>query len=687
MRTFGTTTDQRFRLQLVLATVLVFAVLVAAKLHGSSIALAAAHWDPVHAADHYVASPILDRMSPSTAANWRRRLMAQPAPIRADEYGQATPWALAQLTHDPPFPVINTNMGNGQNMLLVHSSPVLHIATLVRPSTWGYLLFGADVGLAWSWWFQPLACFVALFLLFELIVPRERWLCVFGAMWYCTSAYVVAWSLWPAYYTALGAFATVCGYRLLQTKQRSAIFTAGVGLGLSVSGFAILLYPPWQVPLALAFVAILVGLFSRDRLHENLRARTRWLALSAAVAIAVALLGSFLSASSEAIAALVNSSYPGQRRLLGGDCSAARLFGALYNGYTNQLATRFLNQSEDAGFYLCFPGVIVAGLVSGRIRRGLGWIGWLLAGLTLFFVIFCVTEIPEWLASVTLMSRVQGFRAQIAVGLTSIVLSLLLISSARGKGGLRRRALWTAGAVFCSSAALYLWLGWQFQKQNHYFATDAPIPTTVLNVSLLAAGTTAAMALGLARLVAGIVLVCTTLTSWHFNPLSRGLSPIKETELGQAITRVVESDPADANGRRWLWLTYGGPMYPNAGTIAQVMGARTLSGVHHHPQVDLWKELDPEEKHLTKYNRYAQVYLLSLPEHEPEVHFSLPLYLRLNVHASPLHPGFRKLGARYVLTFGAVPHVAEPALDLRYTSRSGGFAIWQLPDTPLSAAH
>jgi ketoreductase len=56
--------------------------------------------------------------------------------------------------------------------------------------TWGYLLFGGQTGLAWSWWFQPLFCFAALFLLFDIVLGRPG-LAAFGAAWYSGSAFVV----------------------------------------------------------------------------------------------------------------------------------------------------------------------------------------------------------------------------------------------------------------------------------------------------------------------------------------------------------------------------------------------------------------------------------------------------------------------------------------------------------------
>src|ERR1700690_4289531 len=152
-----------FRVRLLGAVWLLFAVLVALHIHGSSIALSAKLWAPQQAENHYLAQPILKALH--GRAPWLRDfLMAKSQAIRSDEWAISTMWSLAQFTHQPRFPVRNTNIGNGQNMLLISWVPVLHPASLVRPVTWGYLLFGAQAGLAWLWWFSPFFCFTMLYL-------------------------------------------------------------------------------------------------------------------------------------------------------------------------------------------------------------------------------------------------------------------------------------------------------------------------------------------------------------------------------------------------------------------------------------------------------------------------------------------------------------------------------------------
>lgn len=655
---------------------LAFSALVSLRVHGSSLALSSQIWAPDTAMQHFVAAPLLARMQPDAAESWRDVLMAEPRYIRLDEWAHETPWALSQLTHTPRFPVINRNFGGGQNMLLLPWVPVAHVAAIARPMTWGYLLFGAQRGLAWAWWSQAFLCFIALYLLFEALEPGRPWLAVLGAGWYCASAYVVFWSLWPAYVTGLGVASVVCAYWTLRSSRLWVILASGLGVGVSFSAFVMQLYPPWQVPLGHTFLVLFAALFWRDRLWTRFRERSsaRLAGIGLAVLSATLILGAFVGSSIDALRAFAQSDYPGQRRLLGGDTPAWRLFGGLYNAFMKDWFTPDFNPSEAAGFFLLFPAVLIAAAVSRPVRQRLGPVVWWLLPVAGLLILYCVTPVPGWLASVTLLSMAQGFRTQIALGLISIIVSvrLLAVTSELPRD---RRAAWTAGVVLVGCAAFFLWQGHQLQTHGKLFA-EARFPPWVLAVSLGAAVLSSCMALGWTRWFAGLLTLGLLATSATWNPLSIGFPDFRRSELGAAIRDITKRDGAGAPS---LWLTYGGASYPNNGIIGQLMGARTLAGVYEYPQPDFWKPLDPRGKHRTKYNRYVNARLMPAPLGFRGVRFEMVTYLMIRVTVSALHPALRSMGARYVLTFGRQPTITSPPMSLLYTSSRGDFAIWELP--------
>ncbi|HXG05823.1 MAG TPA: hypothetical protein VNI77_00675, partial [Nitrososphaera sp.] len=191
------------RTRLFLGVVLLFFTLVGLGIHGSSTGITASWWAPEKPfTGHLIDSQKL----PVILGELAQAVFLGPARFsRWDEYLVGTPLALSQLSHNPRFPVVNTNLGEGQNALISFHAPVWHITALARPATWGYFFLGAQRGLAWYWWFQVFACFVALCLLLEIILQGNRGLAAFGAFWFCGSAYIVAWSLWPAQFAFFAA--------------------------------------------------------------------------------------------------------------------------------------------------------------------------------------------------------------------------------------------------------------------------------------------------------------------------------------------------------------------------------------------------------------------------------------------------------------------------------------------------
>lgn len=671
-----------FSSRLLVLVLLTFSLAVALRLHGSSIALSAQVWAPDAARSHLVAEPLLERLSKSMRARLRAPLMAEPRYIRIDEWAnEGTLYSLAQLSHDPPFPIVNTNVGTGQNMLVLPWAPVLHVTTLARPMTWGYLLLGPERGLAWSWWSQVVLGFVGLYFLLALVVPGEPWLATLGAAWFCGSAYVAFWSLWPAYAVGLGVLALVFAHRALTSDSPLVIVASGVGVGLAFAGFVMQLYPPWQVPLGHLFVVIFATLVVRDRAWRGARrhGRARLLALTLALALGAGLTLSFLHATLPALRALAESDYPGVRRAFGGDCPPSRLFGGFYNAFVKDYFPRGSNPSEAAGFFLLFPSVLVGVLVSPRLRSKLDAVAWGTLAVACFVTLFCATELPAWLARVTLLAHAPGYRAQIAVGLASIVLCVQVLAQTRGEafdGEAHRTALIAIGVC----AALYFWLGFRLERYLPF--SGAKLWLCVLLVSAAAALAGALVLAGRSKPFVLALAASLVVTSADFNPLSFGFPDWRTSELGQAIRRVEAAHAARAPGEPApLWLTYGGPDYPNGGSLVQLMGARALNGVHYHPQLALWELLDPEHDARFKYNRFAAV-RLDPPERlgSRHVDFHLQAFNVLRVRLSPLHPELEALNARYVLTWGDDAARAMSRLRLLHRSEEQGFAIWELPE-------
>ena len=659
---------------------LLFVLLVALGIHGSSTGVTAEWWAQEKAYSGYLMSlppQAVEGLTRIDTAGLQSLLMGNARTIRWDEFLVFSPYALSQLSHNPRFPVVNTNIANGQNMLVVPHAPVWHILTLARPATWGYFLFGAQRGLTWFWWFQIFACFTVLYLLFEIILKGRKGLAAFGAFWVCASAYFVCWSEWPSHVVFFAALGCLTAYHLFASEKKSTQVSSAILLGLSFPGFLMIVYPPWQVAAGYFFAFLFVMLFVRDKLHVPLRTSPKYRLglLALAIVIAGSLSLWWLLTCLPDLKVMSNTVYPGRRVSLGGDYSFALLFQGMYNLITIYFTPQALvNESQTASFYYFFPAVFFAALISRRIARKLGLIGWGLIAYIAGMILFVLVGLPEPIARITLLSYIPSTRADLTIGLASILLCMHLlgvitqekeneVSPSEASVPLRVAAFVTLFFIFHS---LFL------MKK----APGFPPPQIALLISIVTGGISYCLVAGKVRAFCAITASLVVVTTALFNPLATNLDHIYDSELGREITNINKQ-----SNDHPFWVSYGGT---HPGVLVEVLGGKSLSGVQWPPQLDIWHALDPERTNEQTYNMYAEVSFDYLAD-ENTVSFKKIQDGTMRVQISPYNPVLKSLGARYVLILGEAQKIVDTSkLAPVYHSSVDAFSIFEIPaDRPL----
>ncbi|MFH0938418.1 MAG: hypothetical protein V1899_03950 [Planctomycetota bacterium] len=667
------------RTKLLLTLWAFFLLLVALGVHGSSIPVSAIYWKPEsHYAGYtdYFFEPVVNLLkarSGGKTGELPRLLGSYAQPIRSDEWLCSTPWCLSQCAHTPAFPVINTNIGVGQNMLLIYNSPVWHVAALARPGTWGYLLFGSVRGLAWQWWFSVFSCFTVLYLLLEIMLLGKKRLAAFGAFWFCSSAYIIGWSLLPAYVAFFPTLSCLTAYHLLKSGQARIQLISGILLGLSVAGFVMCIYPPWQVVMGYCFLFVFVGLVMRDKLYRVSLSKSRLIALGVAILITAALLGAFVWSSQAAIATMSNTVYPGKRISTGGDYDFVALFKGFYNLLT-MLRTPpcFANSCEASSFYLLFPAVFAGLVLSKWFRRNFDCVGWLLVFFLISLIYYMFHGIPASLAKITFLSYCPGARLDIALGMASILLCTYALGIT-SQYPIVNRSFWEKITTWLGALlvfGVFLLHGLLVVKITN-LEIDINI---ILFASLLGGYISYCLLAGKAEPFCAVLGICIFSTAMLFNPLAQGLNSVYKSELAEQIVKF-DREKADHP----TWLVYGDAV---TGTLIYALGGRTLNGIHFHPQLDIWRQFDPEGKDECIYNRYAHVSFYWNDTADPQQAKFSATTDSLFVVVSPHHSVFKKLGARYVLAMGGVQEpLSRTKLRLRYKSPQGHFSIFEILET------
>ncbi|CAH2790551.1 MAG: hypothetical protein CPDRYMAC_2689 [uncultured Paraburkholderia sp.] len=523
-------------------------------------------------------------------------IAGESRPIRSDEWLVLSTMAIGQVRADPAFPVVNKDVGpDGQNMLVVGmtSVPVLDVSALGRPATWGYFFLPLPQAMAWHWWFPAFACVLGLWACLSLLLPGRWRTTLVLSLCFVLSPYVVAWSYWPAYVTLFAATAFVAVVTLLKDGNRLLKPLLAAVVGISAGGFALTLYPAWQVPLAYLFALLLVGVAVRD--WRSLRfsvGNIAWLVLG--LVLAGVIVGSWWLHARDAVAAMVVTIYPGQRTAVpGGGIEPwymARGFTNFRTLYSDLQG--FTNQSEVSSFLYFFVPALV-GAVFNRAHSG--------RNKPVFYAILAFMALTFWyqyigfpvaLAKLTQWGRSFPTRADIALGVASFALLGLALAK---EGGEAREShplpLERIGA--CIAAAVWVAiLYWSMREMPGPIAGLMDRPRMVLMLVVIGWCSYALASRWSGAFLASL-LALLLFTTAAFNPWT-------------VITASAQPKPAVGSCAMGDGRTLVLGSHVPAMTL-MASGCEVLDGVSYYPQMSLWHKLDPGGQQSQVYNRYMHL--------------------------------------------------------------------------------
>jgi hypothetical protein len=328
------------------------------------------------------------------------------------------------------------------------------------------------------------------------------------------------------------------------------------------------------------------------------------------------------------------------------------------------------NQSEASSFYYLFPAALIALALTKDLRRRLGVVGWALVCYIVIALIFLFVGFPSILSKLTLLSYVPSYRADLGIGLASILLSIqvLLVSTELRRMPDRWNKYWpvVAGA---GVALLLHWHSDDLMRETEGF----PSRRLGLIAALVGGVVSYCMLAGHKKVFCAIVLALVLGTTAVFNPLSTNLSHLYDSELSGEITRLNQQSSSPP-----LWVCFGGA---HTGALVTILGGRSMTGIQWPPQLSMWRVLDPARLYEKAYNQYAEVSLDYLQD-STRVSFSRPHDGELRVFISPEYVGLKTLGARYMLLAdGAVDGIPTGGFRPVFKASNGRFAIFEFPES------
>lgn len=591
--------------------------------------------------------------------------------IRSDEWEVLTPLAISQASHRPPYPVVNRLLGtDGQNMMVIGMAgvPVAHISSIAKPATWGFFLFDLRAALSWYWWFPFFACFSALWLVlirfFELDWRMAAALSLTGS----ASPYAVVFSAWPAYTIFFPLVALLSLDRIFVQKHFFSTAFFGLLLGWASAGFALILYPSWQISIAYLMLPLAIAwLWSqRNRLNWGL---VQFLAVSLGVAVAAGVLFAWWWDARDAVAAIKSTVYPGGRSLeTGGDIAPWFLIKG-WLGPVTMYINSTMTMASDAGtfpfiLWAVLPAVFIRFLVLRRIEAVAG----ALTAVTLFVLVFIFIGFDKQFARMTLLGFATSYRADLVLGTAQIfMLGWLMSPSCQTPGPVtfRWQGPYISITLFAVTYAVHL-------TDKLPTAISQLVPSGFTLLAFLAIGlTTYWLLIQRYKWVLATLLAWTLSASLPFNPI--GQAP-NHVNISPSLAREVAAlDPTDQS--------------PPIAVVGERIWAMTLpaAGLHvvntafYYPQKSIWARLDPGNQDAVVHNRYHRllINLKKLPS-GPGYVLESPRLDEVRVSVDPDRFDFRLLGAKAVLLSPADGKMMRSNSGLKLVKETDQWVLFQV---------
>ena len=588
-------------------------------------------------------------------------LAGHPRNIRSDEWLVNTQLTIAQGSDN--YHRTNENIGNGQDVSLLSDAPYKEWSAVFKPHNLAFFVLPFDNAFAFKWWFPGFLLALSCYFFTLCLLPRQRML----AALLSTALFFSPFVQWLYLYGTIGSlayclFGATIFMKLLHETRRRMELVWGLLLAYVTTCFALLLYPPFQIPVAIATAVFAIGY-----LLEQKSSLTRKMLLQklgyvfGALMIAGVIALTFLHTRSAVVESIQNTAYPGKRSVtVGGDFDFQHYF-------SSHLARQFLNdeqaahyrvknlapshQSEASNFILLAPFLILPAtilVIYGYKKRQ--EIDWPLLLTTAMFVVFLAwlfstgaSKILNWIT----LGQVPTYRVLIGTGLLGIMQLVLVI---RNLGKLPRTIFRPkeAGIYATVIYAFLIFLGYHALIRSPGFISEykvwlLAIPIPIIIYLLLRRRFILALA--------GFALF-SIYSAAPVNPLYQGTGVLRDNEVSRTIKALNAASP----GR---WVITDDLALEN---MASLNGVGSISGVFAYPQPKLWQDIDPKNDE-NIYNRYAHV-IFTL-DRNPSVDQPTKLTLMqtdyFQVNTEPCSDFLKEKGVHYVLTTVCLLYTSDAA--------------------------
>ncbi len=565
-------------------------------------------------------------------------IAGHPRIIRGDEWISQTPWEISQ--YQTGFNPENILFLPGQNFS-TEDAPVANWTILFHPQFWSLFILPIENGFAFMWWARAFIFLVSVYFLFLFFSENNIAFSSICSLAYLYSAYFQWWYSTPMIeIIGYGSLIFLAFIKLFNSTSFKFSILYSVVFVYSCMCFVLVFYPPSQIPVAITLLFLIIGYLIAKHASiskERIKRFVYFIGISAFITAILCLLYYFDFKTE--ILKILNTAYPGHRVSQGGGISLLRMVSGFFDIQIQRKDTvpMFLgNQSEGSSFILlsCFLAPIMVYDIyrSIRAQRKINYMACSLLFVGIILIAWMTLGLPGPIAKITLLFLATPQRIWPAIGLINILLIAIYLFT--DKVGLDRHFTKFAIAYSLFAFLIIFFIGYTIRFKSPEYLNNISL------IILLSFFTAFAIFLLLIRAKGYFIFLFFVLSfasSYHVNPLYKGLSPLLYSDLSYAIRKINEVDK-----NKSAWVTYEN-IY--LGNYMAANGVRVLDGTYYSPNIDFWKIFDVENQYGNIYNRYAHAVIKDGPDDSITFELNNPDTFTMNIDYC--NPKLKNLKIKY----------------------------------------
>lgn len=509
-------------------------------------------------------------------------------PIRTDEFNVNTMLAFSQYMNNFSY-FSDIVRAAPTDMFLIYGQPVWDIAMIFKPFLIGYLFLPQGYGLSFFWVSRLVVLLLVSYEFGRLITDKNRTLALAYALLITFSPLIQWWFAINGLVEMLifGQLAVLLIHYYMTCDDYKKRLIIALGLMICVGGFALTMYPSWQIPFAYVFVLLACWIFLKHR--KTFSVNKKDLAIFAfVIALFAVLMAHVLSNSLETIKILMNTAYPG-KEVFNGMGDLTYFFNYVPSIFFSLMPDGIpLNVVDTSAFCDFFPVPIILTFIVLFYQKTKDKLLLGLLAIYAILIVLYIVPVPDFILDITLRGHVRNIRLYSVIGFVGC---LMLIRSICDLKEFADKRIIIGISVALSFVVVYL----SRYAYRGYYAKWMLVILVLFYAIYFAIIFLSSTDKGKRIFLIACIVMC-FFTGALVNPVDTGVEVVYDSPYMQEVSKIVESDP-DAN-----WIVQD--MYLNA---LIPLGAKTINSINTYPDLEKWHTFDVNNASENVYNRYAHI--------------------------------------------------------------------------------